>query len=149
MKGFTGLYYNGIPVWKREEFEYCYGNLSERERLGLFLGSVYSSVNEALDKAFNQNLNYLLYRHYNVYLDLSLRKGSDIYWVEFHNGYVHRITGEYVIDSKPTRDSHPCWCIINKTTENRIGDEISSIVNTTKLAILAEAIRIAFNNGEE
>lgn len=111
MRGFTGDYYNGLPVFIREEYEEAHYHEEEKERLGELLDATFSMLGIALDTAYHTN-QALLYRRYNEQLDAQLRGYEDweLCWLPYKNGYVHKVTGEYVIGYKPNRDSMPCWC---------------------------------------
>ena len=135
MNGFTGDVYNGHKVFIRKEYESYYCECSELERLGDCLGLYFGSnyLSEALDKAeiIDLSLVYNVRKEYNE----KLRNYEEInqMWVPYKCGYVHKITGEYVIGDKPAYDSYPCWCKVSNLIKNRRSENLANAAKTSKL----------------
>ena len=111
MRGFTGEYYNGVPIFIRNEYEKENAGRSETERLGDMLGASYDTLFGAMSKAEIVN-EKLLYNTGDVGRDLRLQRGSTHLemWRPYKNGYVHEITGEYIVSAvKPSFESFPAW----------------------------------------
>ena len=111
MIGFTGEYYNGIPVFIRDEYERANAGKTETERLGDMLGASYSSLFGAMDAAKNKD-ERLLYNTGDEERDGRLRRWQteEDMWHPYKSGYVHEITGEYTEGlSKPNYESFPAW----------------------------------------
>lgn len=111
--GYTGDYFNGHPIFIREEYEKYHFNMSILDRIGEITNKTYDSELIAISDLYNKNLHYLLYRQYNEDLDNKLRRGECNFvnlWHKYKNGYVHEVTGEYIeCFSRPNRDSWPIW----------------------------------------
>ena len=115
MKGFTGYTYNGHPVFIREDYEDTHRNHSELDRIYDLTGWRYEDIDQAILDMWGQDES-LVYRNYDREVDDKLRSRAgyldgSMLWDPFMRGYVHRITGEYVIGNKPNRDSYPCWAV--------------------------------------
>ena len=121
MRGFTGEYYNGMPVFIREEYERAHCNDTELDRINDFSGNVFSEWYSA--QAYLERLapNYL-YGRSNVNCGYAGCSISEL-WEPYKNGYIHKITAEYVPSLvKPNYDSYPFWCsVCNKT--HKLGTE--------------------------
>lgn len=133
MRGFTGDFYNGHRVFIRSEYEACHRGVSEVDRLGELLGATYDSLVTAMIKAEEKDLS-LLYRRHSYLLDTKLIEGSSYKscWHPYKRGYVHSITGEYVVGELPLRDSYPCWCLrapggYNHYNANRMAGDLSAL----------------------
>ena len=116
MKGFTGDYYDGIPVFIREDYEAAHVGEGQVERLGELLGVVFDgNIVTATEYAASHGKERLLYRSRSPFTDDNLRGGQTggHLWAPYKSGWVHKITGEYVEGSRPDRDSYPCWRVIN------------------------------------
>ena len=110
MRGFAGFYHYGHPCFIRDEYEEAHVGENELQRLEDALGISFSDVNTAMYYAL-MHARYLLYRCESDEIDSELVRGRDT-WVPFKGGYVHIVTGEFVLDSiKPNYDSYPCWKI--------------------------------------
>ena len=110
MRGFAGFYHYGHPCFIRDEYEEAHVGENELQRLEDALGISFSDVNTAMYYAL-MHARYLLYRCESDEIDSELVRGRDA-WVPFKGGYVHIVTGEFVLDSiKPNYDSYPCWKI--------------------------------------
>lgn len=108
MRGFLDFYHYGHACFIREEYEAAHRGEDELQRIEDALNMTFSDVNTALYYALS-HARYLLYRCESDDIDNDLLRGRDP-WVSFKGGYVHIVTGEYVLSSvKPTRDSYPCW----------------------------------------
>ena len=107
MRGFTGFYHYGHPCFVREEYEAAHFGEDELTRLEDALGMTFSDVDTAMYYALT-HAKYMLYRCESEDIDRELLSGRDP-WIAFKGGYVHAVTGEYVIGFRPTRDSYPCW----------------------------------------
>ncbi len=112
MRGFTGDFYKGVPVFERSEYEAAHMHESEMERLGDCLGVHFYDEIQAYEYA-RANNEKLLYRRSSFIVDARLRGNADwkMMWEPYRFGYVHVVTGEYVKGLKPEYDSYPCWCI--------------------------------------
>ena len=136
LTGFTDYTYKGKPVFIREEYESANYGRSEQDRISDLIGICYEDVHRAM-VYMESNYPHLLYRRVDYQTDDNLRDHEDyeLCWEPFRNGYVHRVTGEYVEGEKPMRDSYPCWCLsvpniyysTNEQVKNRIGEELSSM----------------------
>lgn len=110
MRGFAGFYHYGHPCFIRDEYEEAHVGENELQRLEDALGISFSDVNTAMYYAL-MHARYLLYRCESDEIDSELVRGRDA-WAPFKGGYVHIVTGEFVLDSiKPNYDSYPCWKI--------------------------------------
>lgn len=111
MKGFTGEYYNGLPVFIREEYEAVNGDRSEKDRLEDMIGTWCDSLQTAMGVAEQQDPR-LLYHTKDYFYDSDLRKSCppEVLWVPYKNGWVFELTGEFVNDAvRPKYDSCPAW----------------------------------------
>lgn len=111
MRGFTGEYYNGVPVFIREEYEQENAGRSENERLGDMLGASFDTLFGAMSRAEIVD-EKLLYNTGDIGRDLRLQRGSTHLemWRPYKNGYVHEITGEYFVSAiRPSFESFPAW----------------------------------------
>ena len=107
-KGFTGFYHYGHPCFIREEYELVHSGQSELERLEDALGISFSDINVAMYYCLS-HARYQLYRLESDEIDNELLNGRDS-WIQFKDGWVHIVTGEYVPNSiRPNYDSYPCW----------------------------------------
>ena len=107
-KGFTGFYHYGHPCFIREEYELVHSGQSELERLEDALGISFSDINVAMYYCLS-HARYQLYRLESDEIDNELLNGRDP-WIQFKDGWVHIVTGEYVPNSiRPNYDSYPCW----------------------------------------
>ena len=123
MRGFTGDYYNGLPVFIREDYERENRGRKEEDRLGDMIGASYSSLYGAMTAA-RQKDERLLYNTGDMDLDLRLQGGWNIenLWHPYKSGFVHEITGEYIIRiAKPYRESFPAWRYVPVGYENDLG----------------------------
>ena len=109
LKGFTGRYYAGIPMWSRNDYEREHNGMNEKERLEEFLGIYFQSWSSCLDYAY-RNYPEQVYRKYSPEHDDRLRSGNSALWESVPHGWVHRITGEFVNTSLHPEDSYPFWC---------------------------------------
>ena len=112
MKGFTGQYHNGHPVFIRNDYEEAHANESELERIADLTGVYYDTMSFAIERLKLKDES-LVYRKYDESLDEYLRKGRwpEDLWERTNYGWVHSITGELITELKPDFDSFPCWCI--------------------------------------
>lgn len=112
MRGFTGDFYNGVPVFIRSEYEEAHQGMSEIERLNEYLG-LNSDNPVTLFTYIEQNDISLLYGQKDLRTDMLLRDCEDwqLMWKPYESGWVHKITGEYVKGNFPNRDSYPFWCL--------------------------------------
>lgn len=111
MRGYTGSYYNGVPVFIREDYERAHAGESDLERLNDTLGDTYSSLELATSTAYNINRS-LLYHTRDPQYDIYLRGGRDPkdVWQPYRGGFVHEVTGEFVDTCVPPKyDSYPAW----------------------------------------
>lgn len=124
MRGFTGEYYNGIPVFIREEYERAHIGDGELERIEDLTGNLFGSINDAIFWLESNSENQL-YRRRSEAIDSRLRMGAGHrVWVPYRDGYVHVITGEYVQGmSEPCRESRPCWSMFGVDHYHTSGDE--------------------------
>ena len=116
MKGFTGDYYKGMPVFIREDYEAAHVGEGQTERLGELLGVVFDgNIVTATEYAASHGKERLLYRSRNAVIDDRLREGQtgQYLWAPYRCGWVHKVTGEYGEGPRPDRDSYPCWRVIN------------------------------------
>lgn len=114
MRGFTGEYYNGVPVFVRDEYERENACKSECERLGEMLGASYDSLYGAMNAAERTD-ERLLYNTGDAGRDLFLQNGRNTLdmWQPYKEGYVHEITGEYVVSAiRPPFESFPAWRVV-------------------------------------
>ena len=111
MKGYTGDLYNGMPVFIRAEYEAAHAGETELDRLCDLTGKIRQNIHEARWDAEQLDERFL----YNVsdeFRNIRLRKGDSVtaLWRPYRNGFVHSITGEYVLNAwKPDYDSRPAW----------------------------------------
>ena len=111
MRGFTGEYYNGVPVFIREEYERENAGRAEKDRLGDMLDASFDTLFGAMSRAEIVD-EKLLYNTGDIGRDLRLQRGSTHLemWRPYKTGYVHEITGEYVeCFLPPTFESFPAW----------------------------------------
>lgn len=143
MRDFTGDIYNSHKVFIRSEYESFYKDLSEVERLGDLLGLFFgeSELSSLLDKAENIDLSlvYNVRKNYNE--RLRNYESKEQMWVSYKSGYIHKVTGEYVIGDKPKYDSYPCWCKVTGINHKRVAESISDIA---KMSALALGIKVLF-----
>lgn len=129
MKGFRG-YYKGLRVFIRSEYEEYHSHMTEVDRLGELIGIYSDSIYQAMIKAEAID-EKLLYTRHSYFLDNKLSSGRDFkkLWVPYQSGYIHEITGEYVVGDKPFRDSTPCWSKTGlRNYENRVTQAINSSI---------------------
>ena len=107
MRGFTGFYHYGHPCFIREEYEEEHFGEDELTRLEDALGMTFSDADTAIYYVLT-HAKYMLYRCESDEIDRELLCGRDP-WIAYKDGYVHAVTGEYVIGLRPSRDSYPCW----------------------------------------
>ena len=111
MRGFTGDYYNGIPVFIRDEYEKENAGRSEVDRLGDMLGASFDTLFGAMSKAEIVD-EKLLYNTGDIGRDMRLQRWNSHWemWRPYKNGYVHEITGEYFVSAvRPSFESFPAW----------------------------------------
>ena len=136
MRGFLGFYHYGHPCFIREQYEAMHIGEDELQRLEDILGMTFSDIDNATYYALT-HARYLLYRCESDDIDNELLRGRDP-WVAYMGGYVHIVTGEFVIGTKPNRDSYPCWRM--KDPSNAPYYSSSSIINVSAGIILSSWI---------
>ncbi len=151
MRGFTSFSYNGHPCFIREEYEEAHNGENEFQRLEDALGITFSDFNTAMYYCMS-HARHLLYRLESDEIDCELLRGRDP-WVKFRDGYVHVVTGEYVLDVvPPTYDSYPCWKIEEPAGtyfDPHSALQISGIISLGVLVFSLLAKILGMNNNEK
>ena len=143
MRGYTGEYFRGVPVYIREDYESAHYGESECERLGEILGASYDSLCGAMSAASRED-ERLLYHTQDPGYDIHLRGGrnpGDL-WHPFNNGYVHEITGEYIETCvRPSYDSYPAWVTNDYNRSINHTEGVGLLGALTALATLLESLK--------
>lgn len=140
--GFTGDSIGDVLIWNRNKFNEVNGWKSELDRLNIVLeeygGHYCNSLNSAMFEAkdFNSGLVYGCLDRRTDYEAEANADGGE--WVSYRNGYVSRVTGEYVED--PSGSSYPVWCIRRPSFRYQTAGEEQSGQGSILLEMLIAAL---------